>query len=317
MWTRVQHSDRDLLSVYVDREGSACKIDAAAVPVSADHCRGLAKQETLRRRPIPDLCVENENGSVANGKASAAGELLEQIGGQEIELDFGRVARSSNRVIGAYLALMHFARRCEAWSLTALNGAWRKFGIPTSVWAEAVAQFGKCKFFPATENLVNSLNAASLNVVVAASASLGRMFPDGPKEVLGDEAIRVLNGRGVWFTKSGAGCTGTYTDNIPHADVQQKNCTGDPGSWSNCVATVRYGNANVYHGEFVNGHREGIDMIEIRATGTPDGTSIRTPVPGVYVGEFKGDRLNGRGMIWMPGAGFYGVFTNNVLAPTI
>jgi hypothetical protein len=126
-----------------------------------------------------------------------------------------------------------------------------------------------------------------------------------------------LNGRGVWFTRSGAAYLGTYKDNIPQPDVSRRNCSGDPRGWSNCVATVRYGNGNVYRGEFVDGRREGIGMIEIRATGAPDGTNIRTPVPGVYVGEFKDDRLNGRGMIWMPGGGFYGTFVNNVLAPTI
>jgi hypothetical protein len=121
-----------------------------------------------------------------------------------------------------------------------------------------------------------------------------------------------LNGHGVSFTKSGGGYSGTFIENIPQSDVSQKNCTGEQTSWSNCVATVPYGNGNLYRGEFVNGHREGIGMIEIEATGTPDGTSIRTPVPGVYVGEFKGDRLNGRGMIFMPDAGYYGRFKNNL-----
>jgi len=33
----------------------------------------------------------------------------------------------------------------------------------------------------------------------------------------------------------------------------------------------------------------------------------------MYVGEFKGDQLNGPGMIFMPGGGFYGTFANNIL----
>lgn len=76
-----------------------------------------------------------------------------------------------------------------------------------------------------------------------------------------------LNGHGVWFTNSGGGYSGTFVENIPQSDVSQKNCTGEPSSWSNCVAGVRYGNGNLYRGEFVNGHREGIGMIEIQATG--------------------------------------------------
>ena len=54
-------------------------------------------------------------------------------------------------------------------------------------------------------------------------------------------------------------------------------------------------------------------MLDIRATGMPDEMSIRMPAQGVYVGEFSGDRLNGPGMIFMPKAGFYGTFVNNVL----
>lgn len=122
-----------------------------------------------------------------------------------------------------------------------------------------------------------------------------------------------LNGHGVWFTKSGAGYAGTFVDNIPQSDVSRQNCTGDQGSWSHCVATVRYGNGNLYRGEFMQGQREGIGMLEIRATGVPDSRNIRTPAPGIYVGNFKGGRLNGRGMIFIPGAGFYGTFKDNLL----
>lgn len=122
-----------------------------------------------------------------------------------------------------------------------------------------------------------------------------------------------LNGHGVWFTKSGAGYSGTFIDNIPQSDVAKKNCSGPPPSWSNCVAVVRYGNGNLYRGEFMNGHREGIGMLVIMPMGTSDAQSIRMPVtPAIYVGEFKGDRLNGKGMVSMRGAGFYGTFTNNL-----
>ncbi len=134
-----------------------------------------------------------------------------------------------------------------------------------------------------------------------------------PSIYAGEFSGNRLNGHGVWFTLSGEGYSGTFVDNIPQADVAKRNCTGDPGSWKNCVATVHYPNGNLYRGEFVNGHREGIGMIEIHATGTSDDTSIRAPAPGIYVGEFKRDRLNGSGMIFIPGAGFYGTFANNVL----
>jgi hypothetical protein len=123
-----------------------------------------------------------------------------------------------------------------------------------------------------------------------------------------------LNGHGVWFTKAGTGFSGTFIDNIPQSDLIRVNCGGAPSpSWNNCVARLTYGNGNTYYGEFMHGQRNGIGMLEIQATGISDETNIRTPVNGIYVGEFSGDRLNGRGMIFMPGAGFFGKFTNNVL----
>ncbi len=136
---------------------------------------------------------------------------------------------------------------------------------------------------------------------------------DEPAIYAGEFRRGRLNGHGVWFTKSGAGYSGTYVDNIPQSDLSQKNCSGALSpSWSNCVARISYENGNIYYGEFMYGRREGIGMLEIHEMGTSDETSIRTPATSVYVGKFSGDRLNGRGMIFMPGAGFYGIFTNNI-----
>jgi hypothetical protein len=125
-----------------------------------------------------------------------------------------------------------------------------------------------------------------------------------------------LTGHGVWFTKSGAGYSGTFVDNnIARSDVLHTSCTDSTPSplWTNCVAKFSYENGNVYYGEVVDGHKDGIGMLEIHETGSSDRTTIRTPEAGFYVGEFSGDRANGRGLIFMPGAGFYGTFTDNKL----
>jgi hypothetical protein len=137
---------------------------------------------------------------------------------------------------------------------------------------------------------------------------------DGPAIYAGEFRGGRLNGHGVWFTKSGAGYSGTFIDNIAQSDVSHTNCNGTLSpSWSNCVGRLSYKDGNVYYGEYMDGRREGIGMLEIHETGTSNETSIRTPAAGVYVGEFRADRLNGHGMIFMPGAGFYGIFTDNIL----
>ncbi|MGH7866803.1 MAG: hypothetical protein ACREP9_03990 [Candidatus Dormibacteraceae bacterium] len=138
---------------------------------------------------------------------------------------------------------------------------------------------------------------------------------DEPAVYAGQFVNDRLNGHGVWVTTSGAAYSGTFFNNFPKPDVSRKNCSGPISGWSKCVATVRYDNGNVYIGEFVKGHREGIGMLVIHAKGTSDGTRIRAPDPGVYVGEFRDDRPNGRGMTYMPRGSVFGTFTNNTWRP--
>jgi WD40 repeat protein/TPR repeat protein len=135
-------------------------------------------------------------------------------------------------------------------------------------------------------------------------------------EYIGEFRGDRLNGHGIWFTASGAGSPGTFVNNIPQSDVSQRNCTGPLSSaWTNCVATFSYNNGNFYRGEFVQGLRQGVGLLEINARGASDTGSIRTPEPGTYIGEFNGGRLNGHGVIMLPDAGFYGLFTNNIFTP--
>ena len=134
-------------------------------------------------------------------------------------------------------------------------------------------------------------------------------------EYIGEFRNDRLNGHGVWFTASGAIYSGTFVNNIPQSDLLQRNCSGPSiSAWTNCVAAHTYPNGNIYRGEFVQGQRQGVGLIEIHATGTSDGNSIRTPVPGIYIGEFQGDRLNGHGVIMMPDSAFYGLFRDNILS---
>jgi len=139
------------------------------------------------------------------------------------------------------------------------------------------------------------------------------ILSDEPAIYAGEFRRNALNGHGVWFTTAGSGFSGTFIDNIPKTQSLRKNCDGAPSSsWSNCVARIAYGNGNVYYGEFMHGQRDGVGMLEIHSIGVSDETSIRTPAAGVYVGGFAGDRLNGRGMIFMPSAGLFGTFKNNI-----
>jgi hypothetical protein len=152
-----------------------------------------------------------------------------------------------------------------------------------------------------------------ININARGISDENNILSDEQSMYIGEFRSNRLNGHGVLFTASGTGYADTFVNNIPQSDLLQRNCNGPHTSaLTNCVAEFTYPNGNVYKGEFVQGQRQGVGLIEIHATGASDANNIRTPMPGIYVGEFLGDRLNGRGVIIMQGSAFYGRFTNNI-----
>jgi len=88
--------------------------------------------------------------------------------------------------------------------------------------------------------------------------------------------------------------------------------------WDSCVGVLTYPNGNIYTGEFHHGQREGLGMIVIRARGTSDENQILSSEPNtIYAGEFRGDRLNGRGIWITQGAAYAGTFVNNIGRPDV
>lgn len=121
-----------------------------------------------------------------------------------------------------------------------------------------------------------------------------------------------LNGYGLLIGKSGAAYAGTFKDNIAQSDLIQKECSGDiSADWTNCIATYRFPDGNVYRGEFAHGLPDGIGMLDVEAKGSSDATHVRLPMPGIYVGRFKDGKLSGRGAVVMYGAGYFGAFSDN------
>jgi hypothetical protein len=79
------------------------------------------------------------------------------------------------------------------------------------------------------------------------------------------------------------------------------------------VGTHTYENANVYHGEFRHGDRDGFGILEIEFMGDSSDNCIGWNEPAVYVGSFKGGRLNGHGvLIAKSGAKYTGTFKDNI-----
>lgn len=174
------NGEPDLLMLIANDDASLCKQLVEESSISLEQCRILATQELLHRRPVPDLLNQLRAASLTDGRGVTAATLLEKIGGAGVDKGMRQLAHDSDYGIGQFTALMHFAKRCEKWSLSSLREHANQFEIPSYIWAGAIQQFGKCNYYPATELLVANLGYASLNVVAAADESLHRLYPDGP-----------------------------------------------------------------------------------------------------------------------------------------
>ena len=82
-----------------------------------------------------------------------------------------------------YYPLNYLAKQCDQNALRVLsgNGKGGYKGVPACMqWATTVELFGKCQYKPAVPYLIDSLNAACLNIGGAADDSLRAIFPGSP-----------------------------------------------------------------------------------------------------------------------------------------
>ena len=93
------------------------------------------------------------------------------------------------------------------------------------------------------------------------------------------------------------------------------HCEGrDSRTWNECVATIRYPNGNVYDGQFMQGQRSGFGVLVINAIGESDSYNILARTPSIYIGHFKGNWLNGEGILFAKSSlrAIKGPFFNNI-----
>jgi len=85
----------------------------------------------------------------------------------------------------SYFIANYLAKRGDTNALAILNKHYYRYPIPSWQWSFTVELFGKYRYRPAVSNLVDSLNAASLNVSGAACNALHQIFPDSPRSFKG------------------------------------------------------------------------------------------------------------------------------------
>lgn len=138
----------------------------------------LEVRRELKARPIRQI---SEAYSNSNDLLSYElyGLLLE-IGDSRVERVFRRSAKGKNTV-PTYLSLKRLGEQGEKWALRILNKNYQDYPVSSLEWAEIVMIFGKHRYREAAENLVESLDAASLNLASAAHEALCEIFPDAAR----------------------------------------------------------------------------------------------------------------------------------------
>jgi len=139
--------------------------------------RFIIRDELVRRKQIAPLIKAFENPLDEDQQLIVAQALF--------YTDDNRIAPTFKKHISSeindtmYFCLNYLAKRGDKEALKILNDNYFQYGVSSFQWADTVQWFGKYKYRPAIPNLIDSLNAASLNLVDAAQESLEQIF-DGP-----------------------------------------------------------------------------------------------------------------------------------------
>jgi hypothetical protein len=138
------------------------------------------QQELVRRRVDRALIDAYRRSRDVVQQTQLVATLYELEGGSVVK--FMRTLATEDTELSNYYALQYLGSRGDRRALEILNKNYFKYPVSSLQWSFTVALFGKYRFRPAVENLIESLNAASLNLAGAALESLQMIFPGSPPE---------------------------------------------------------------------------------------------------------------------------------------
>lgn len=85
----------------------------------------------------------------------------------------------------SYYVAFYLAKRGNIAALATLNRHYFQYPVSSLQWSCTAETFGKFRYAPAAKNLIESLDAASLNLSAAACNALQGIYPDSPKDFKG------------------------------------------------------------------------------------------------------------------------------------
>jgi hypothetical protein len=135
--------------------------------------------ELLSRREVDLLVASLDNMSDEESRTLLVSRVLYQIDDDRIYKAFA--ARLDDKETEeSYYVANYLAKRGNTAALATLNRHYFSYPVSSWQWSYTAALFGLYKYKPAATNLVESLDAASLNLSSAACDALHAMYPSSP-----------------------------------------------------------------------------------------------------------------------------------------
>ena len=145
--------------------------------------------ELLRRKPVDQLIATYKHPANDTQAKQLLQSVLYHIRDKTVTA-FMHSLLSDSATTATYYAAMYFAKCGDTTALSLLDR--HLWDWPVSSWqmSYTVRLFGKYKYYPAIDNLIDELQAASLNLSGEALAALKEFYPNSPQFGDPDEAVK-------------------------------------------------------------------------------------------------------------------------------
>lgn len=140
----------------------------------------MIREEMSRRKEVA-LLTSAYVTSTDEVQKDRLAEVLFEIDDLEVSR-FMRALMTPEATLRGYYAAQYLAQRGDRRALSIMNQNYFKYPVSSAAWASTVQLFGKYRYRPAISHLIESIDAASVNVAAAAVESLQLLFPGSPSE---------------------------------------------------------------------------------------------------------------------------------------
>jgi len=150
--------------------------------------RWVIHDELVRRAPV-DTLIAAFGRAADDAQRATLLQVLYHIDDKQIDSAL-RGCATPGATEEAYYCLNYLAKRGDTTALRLLNDHYYEYPISSLQWSYTVALFGKFQYRRATENLLESVDAASGNVGGAAVEALLELYPGAPRDFASAEEAK-------------------------------------------------------------------------------------------------------------------------------